>query len=44
MPELKLDKELNQRDIIVIVILILIVKNNNNIRTYSGGLSCSKHG
>ena len=26
MPELKLDKELNQRDIIVIVILILIVK------------------
>ena len=26
MPELKLDKELNQRDITVIVILILIVK------------------
>ena len=26
MPQFKLDKELNQRDIIVIVILILIVK------------------
>ena len=44
MPQLKLDKELKQRDIVVIVILILIVKNNNNIRTYSAGLSCSKHG